>query len=132
MKLVMKKILITVLVLVAMSTTTFAINPTDYGVFYKLNNKSTFKGLVNYLNADKEQADYLKFVFNVTAEELKNALNADNEKVVDNVLNYNLYNTKCILSDNQYKKYLVLINLAINDKANELQIKDVFISDINK
>jgi|GEM_PF-349094 len=128
----MKKILITVLVLVAMSTTTFAINPTDYGVFYKLNNKSTFNGLVNYLNADKEQADYLKLVFNVTAEELKNALNADNEKVVDNVLNYNLYNTKCILSDNQYKKYLVLINLAINDKANELQIKDVFISDINK
>jgi len=132
MKLVMKKFLITVLVLVAMSTTTFAINPTDYGVFYKLNNKSTFNGLVNYLNADKEQADYLKLVFNVTAEELKNALNADNEKVVDNVLNYNLYNTKCILSDNQYKKYLVLINLAINDKANELQIKDVFISDINK
>jgi len=132
MKLVMKKFLITVLVLVAMSTTTFAINPADYGVFYKLNNKSTFNGLVNYLNADKEQADYLKLVFNVTAEELKNALNADNEKVVDNVLNYNLYNTKCILSDNQYKKYLVLINLAINDKANELQIKDVFISDINK
>lgn len=128
----MKKFLITVLVLVAMSTTTFAINPADYGVFYKLNNKSTFNGLVNYLNADKEQADYLKLVFNVTAEELKNALNADNEKVVDNVLNYNLYNTKCILSDNQYKKYLVLINLAINDKANELQIKDVFISDINK
>jgi len=92
----MKKILITVLVLVAMSTTTFAINPTDYGVFYKLNNKSTFNGLVNYLNADKEQADYLKLVFNVTAEELKNALNADNEKVVDNVLNYNLYNLNSI------------------------------------
>ena len=128
----MKKILISMMVLVAVSTSTYALNPSDYGVFYKLNEKSTFTGVVNYLKADKEQADYLKLVFKVTAEELKNAAKTGNEKFADTVLNYNLYNTKCALSESQYSKYLVLINLSINNKSNDLFSEDILISDISK
>jgi hypothetical protein len=128
----MKKILVLVLVMVASSTFTFAINPSDYGVFYKLNNESTFKSLINYLNADKEQSDYLKSVFNVTAKEFKTASNSNNEKLAESVLNYNLYNTKCILSDNQYKKYLVMLNISINNASNDPEMTDNFISDARK
>jgi len=126
----MKKILISIMVLVTVSTTTFALNPSDYGVFYKLNDKSTFTSVLNYLKADKEQADYLKLVFKTTAEELKNAVKTGNEKFADSVLDYNLYNTKCILTENQYSKYLVLINLSINNKSNDLFTNDILVSDI--
>ena len=113
----MKKILVLVMVLVATSTFTFAIKPSDYKVFYDLNNERTFNRTINYLGADKSQADYLKLVFNVTAEELNSASKTSNEKLAENVVNYNLYNVKCILSENQYNKYLALINLSIyNDK----------------
>ncbi len=116
----MKKILVLVMVLVATSASTFAINPRDYKVFDSLNNKSTFIGLVNYLGADKEQADYLKQVFSVTAEELENAAKAGNDKLAESVLNYNLYNTKCILTDVQYKKYIIALNLTVYNEKEAL------------
>ncbi len=128
----MKKILVSVMVMAAFSTTTFAISPSDYGVFYKLNDKSTFSSLVSYLGADKEQAVYLKQVFNVTAEELKKAANTGNDKFAEYVLNYNLYNTKCVLSDDQYKSYLKVLNLSVNNKPNEVLNEGILISDINK
>jgi hypothetical protein len=115
----MKKMLVLLMVMVATSTLTFAINPADYKVFYKLNDQSTFKGLVEYLQADQGQADYLKRVFHITAENLQSASKADNEKWADSVINYNLYNAKCILSDNQYKKYLIIMNLTLNETYNE-------------
>jgi hypothetical protein len=127
----MKKILVLIMVMVATSATTFAINPTDYEAFYQLNNKSTFNSLIIYLGADKEQADYLKQVFNVTAEEFKNASNAGNGKYAENVLNYNLRNTKCILSEDQYKMYLKVLNLTVNNKSNDLLNDGILISDIN-
>ena len=128
----MKKILVLVMVLVATSTTTFALNPNEYGVFYNLNNKSTFNSLINYLGADKEKADYLKQVFVATADEFKNATTTGNDKFAENVLNYNLHNAKCILSEDQYKMYLKVLNLTINNKANELKYQENLVSDINK
>ncbi|MDR3652838.1 MAG: hypothetical protein P4L34_07700 [Paludibacter sp.] len=128
----MKKIVVLVLVMVATSTFTFAINPSDYGVFSKLSNQSTFTSLVNYLGADKNQADYLKEVFNVTADELQNAAKTGNDKLANNVVNYNLYNAKCILSDNQYKMYLKIINLTVNNDHNALLSKNNLISELSK
>jgi len=128
----MKKILVLVMVMVAISTATFAINPSEYGVFYKLNDKSTFNSLVNYLGADEEQAGYLKQVFNVTTEELKKVSSTGNDKFAECVLNYNLYNTKCVLTDDQYKMYLRVLNLSLNNKPNEVLNEGKLISDINK
>ena len=128
----MKKVLVSIMVMVAISTATFALTPSDYGVFYKLNDKSTFTSVVNYLKADKEQADYLKLVFNATADGFKDAAKTGNDKLADNVLDYNLLNTKSVLSEDQYKKYLVLINLSINNKSNDLFGKDILISENSK
>ena len=116
----MKKILVLVMVLAATTASTFAVNPSDYKVFRSMNDKSTFTGLINYLEADKEQADYLKQVFSVTAKELEAASKAGNDKLDENVLNYNLHNTKCILTEVQYKKYLNALNLSIYNEKQTL------------
>jgi|ERR1035437_826964 hypothetical protein len=113
----MKKVLI--LVMVAFATSVFAINPGNYKAIYKLNNESTFNALVRYLDADDSQADQLKYVFELTETKMKSALKSENETAVDNVLMFNVGNAKYILSDNQYKKYLMVLNLSINNNQDE-------------
>ena len=113
----MKKIL--VLVMVACATSVFAINPSNYKAVYKLNDETTFNSLVRYLNADNVQAEQLKYVFELTENKLKSALNSDNEAAVDKVMLFNVGNAKYILSDSQYKKYLVVLNLSVNSTNDE-------------
>ena len=111
----MKKVL--VLVMVAVATSVFAINPVNYKVVYKLNNETTFNSLAHYLNVDDMQADQLKYVFELTENKMKSALKSDNELAADNALLFNVGNAKYILSDSQYKKYLVVLNLSINNDS---------------
>ena len=113
----MKKVL--VLAMVAFATSAFALNPGNYKVVYKLNNEPTFNALVRYLDADNSQADQLKYVFELTEFKMKSALKSDNEKAVDKVLLFNVANAKYILSDNQYKKYLTVLNLSVNNDNQE-------------
>jgi hypothetical protein len=115
----MKKILVIVMVLVAGATSTFAVNPADYDVFCKLNNPSTFTGLMKYLDADDDQADYLKLVFSMAEDKMKTALKADNEVDAEKAMNFNLGNAKNVLTSRQYKKYLTIINLTVNNRNNE-------------
>jgi hypothetical protein len=84
-----------------------------------MNNSSTFKGLVRYLKADSEQTENLKYIFEVTNNEMQTALKADNEKAAEKAMNFNLGNARNILTSYQYKKYLTIINLTINNKYEE-------------
>jgi hypothetical protein len=120
----MKKMLVLVLVLVASAAHTFAINPSDYNAFYKLNNKAAQTALIGYIDADQEQAAFLQHVFKATEENLKTAVKSDNELAVENVVNYNLRNTKCILSKEQYKKYIVFVNVYLNNENNFALLSD--------
>jgi len=114
----MKKVL--VFVMVAFATSVFAINPSNYKTIYKLNNEPTFNALVRYLNANDTQADQLKYVFELTENKMRSALKSENDvEAVDNVLLFNVANAKYILSDNQYRKYLVVLNLSINNENDE-------------
>jgi len=114
----MKKVL--VLVMVAFATSVFAINPANYKAVYKLNDETTFNSLVRYLDVDDTQADQLKYVFELTESKMKSALKSDKENAADKVLLFNVGNAKYILSDNQYKKYLTVLNLSINNDNQEL------------
>ena len=109
----MKKVL--VLVMVAIATSAFAINPGSYKAVYKLNNEPTFDALVRYLDVNDNQADQLKYVFQLTENKMKSALKSENELAADKVLLFNVANAKYILSDEQYKKYLVVLNLSVNN-----------------
>ena len=114
----MKKILVLIVVCVAYSISTFAFNPSDYKNLCKLNTKATFTGLVGYIDADQEQAAFLKRIFQVTDEELTNAAKNENIAAAENVVNYNLRNARCILSEEQYKKYIVFVNVYLNNYNN--------------
>ena len=117
----MKKILVAVLVLVASTTSVFAVdtNKYEYEVFNKMNNESTFNGLVRYLEADYDQAEQLGLVFSMTEKKMKSALKDDNEVAAEKAMYFNLGNVKSVLSEEQYKKYLVLINVSVYNNNND-------------
>jgi len=120
----MKKILVLVMVLVASAAYTSAINPRDYNAFCKLNNKEAYTALIGYIDADQEQAAFLQHVFKATEQEMKTAVKNENEAAAENVVNYNLRNAKCILTTDQYKKYIVFVNVYLNNESNFALLSD--------
>jgi len=116
--------LVIIMVLAANATSTFALNPVDYEVFYRINSNSAFKGLVHYLNADGEQAESLKLVFSMAEDKMRSALKTENEVAAEKAMNFNLGNTKKILSPEQYRKYLTIINLSVNNNYDEVLLTE--------
>jgi len=120
----MKKVLVVFLVAISFTTGVFAENNDKYDIFIKMNNQKTFNGLVSYLKADYSQTEKLGLVFSMTEQKLKSALKKDNVNEAEKVIFFNLGNVKLVLSEEQYKKYLVIINLSVNNK------KDTYIAGI--
>lgn len=121
----MKKILVSIMVVFVVATSSFAINPAKYEMFYKLNNESNFNSMARYLNANEDQKDQLKYVFLKTEEKMKSALKKDDLIAAEKVLNFNLGNAKHILTKEQYSKYLAVINVSIiNINNNDEMIAD--------
>jgi len=110
----MKKIFI--LAVIAFSTiyNAAALDLNDYTVFSKLNNEKTLNSLSKYLNADQEQKERLEYVFTLTDKKIKNALTKEDEQAAEQAMWFNLANAKSILSEEQYKKYLVSLNMTLN------------------
>jgi len=117
----MKKILTVILGLVVTATSAFALDTTKYGVFSTLSNESTFYGLVRYLDVDSSQAEKLEDVFSMTEEKMESALNKNNEVAAEKAMYFNLKNVKFVLSDAQYKKYLTLINVTVNNSKSNVE-----------
>ena len=117
----MKKIVVLVLAMVV-STSIFSITNEDYRVFNKLNRPSTLNGLVRYLNADLSQSNDLEYVFSLTSEKLKSAINADSEAKAERAITFNLVNVKAILTAEQYKKYLLILNVSRYDMPEEMLV----------
>jgi hypothetical protein len=116
----MKKILLAIAMLVAISTSGKAINPIDCEVFYKLNDSIAFKGVMKYIDADSDQAEHLKYICEITELRMKAALKDGDDAKAEKAMNFNLANAKNMLSGYQYKKYLTLINLTANNRYEEL------------
>ena len=117
----MKKVL--VLAMVVFATSAFALNPGNYKAVYKLNNESTFNALARYLDVDESQADQLKYVFELTENKMRSALKSDNEAAINKAMSFNVGNARYILSDDQYRKYLVILNLSVNNNQELLTQK---------
>jgi len=125
----MKKILMVILGVVVTATSAFALDTTKYGVFSKLSNENTFYGVVRYLDVDSSQAEKLEVVFSMTEEKMESALNKNNEVAAEKAMYFNLGNVKSVLSDAQYKKYLTLINVTVNNtKSNADSDTETFVT----
>lgn len=111
----MKKIVLVLMIFVAGATVASAINPVHYKVFNSFNNEPVFNRLVKYLNADGDQVDNLKYVFELTENRMKSAVKSDNDAAFQKAMNFNLANAKNILSRDQYTKYLSMVNITIRN-----------------
>lgn len=113
----MKKIILVLAVVFAGLTSVSANELAKAEVFTKLSNESTFRSLVRYLKVDAEQSQDLKYVFMLTNKRVNRAL--DKESVVDaeKAIMFNLGNAKHILSAEQYRKYLLVLNMTIQSKG---------------
>lgn len=118
----MKRLFILAVALFSLSSISFAADG-NYAFLSKLNEKEKFSGLVNYLQADYEQQRYLKEIFEISSQKMEKATRsgADADKQVKKALAFNLANTKNVLSAEQYKKYLIVLNMtSINSNNNAL------------
>lgn len=118
----MKRLFILAVAIFSLDSAAFAAN-NDYSFLSKLNDKEKFNGLVNYLEADYEQQRYLKEIFELSSLKMERASRSgeNSEKEVKKALAFNLANTKSILSPEQYKKYLIVLNMtSINSNNTSL------------
>ena len=108
----MKRLFILAVALFSLSSVTFAADG-DYAFLSKLNEKEKFNGLVNYLEADYDQQRYLKEIFELSSQKMEKASQSGDQSGKDakKALAFNLANTKSVLSAEQYKKYLIVLNM---------------------
>ncbi|OIP84185.1 MAG: hypothetical protein AUK44_03345 [Porphyromonadaceae bacterium CG2_30_38_12] len=110
----MKKIILSALLMLAVYGNSSAMNLNDYKVFSKLNNETTLRSLVRYLGADEDQKEQLRYLFELTDYKVSKAVSKEDEVAAESALYFNLGNAKLVLSELQYKKYLVVLNLTVN------------------
>lgn len=83
----------------------------------KLNSETTQKAVARYLNVDFRQNEDLKYVFNESAKkmnrELAKGVNAD--VAHEKAMNFNLANAKAVLSNDQYRKFVTVLNATMNN-----------------
>lgn len=109
---VMKKLLVIALIAMSGVTSLFANELTDYEVLNKVSNESTFKTMVRYLNLDDEQADQMKYIFRLTERKFAVAAEKNSDVAADKAVMFNLGNAKAIMSSEQYRKYLIVLNVS--------------------
>lgn len=115
----MKKVFFSIALMLVVFTTSAFARSNSYEVFYKLNDKATFNQVMRYLQADYAQANDLAYVFSLTGKKL-NSVKNENPDEIAKVLRFNLANAKNVLSPDQYKKYLVLLNVSVHNHRAEL------------
>lgn len=111
----MKKVLVSVVLTFVLAANAFAGNEVE--LFSKLNNKATFKSMTRYLGTDWEQNSSLRYVFSLTESKMEAAAKKNDEAAIEKVVNFNLANVKAVLSPEQYRKYLIVLNLTYQNAS---------------
>ena len=111
----MKKIIL--FIMIAFTSSTYAINPTVSRTFSKLNNASTFQNIRQYLGVNSSQFEELETIFTTTSQKIAMAIDENSEISAENAINYNLKSVKSILSQSQYRKYLLFISMSIKSES---------------
>ncbi|MFV0332307.1 MAG: hypothetical protein ACK5KL_21160 [Dysgonomonas sp.] len=113
----MKRLLILFAAIAGFSISSFA--EKDYEVLWVLNNKSTFNTVTDYVQASPNQQALMKNIFYDSAEKLKDALIENDQQAAEKALYFNLVNVKSVLTVDQYKKYLTILNATIHNQQDK-------------
>ncbi len=117
----MKKFFIIASAIMAFGMSSFAEN--DYKMFLSLKESSTIHAVSYYVGADFEQESQLRMIMQQSADKMKKALDKNDEIAAKKAMYYNLANTKAVLSSEQYKKYLSLLNVTSYNRGGDLLSK---------
>jgi len=112
----MKRLFVLGLAVMAFGATVFA---NGNGVIYKLNNENTLKRVAHYLNADYQQKDDLQYVFGESVKRYEKAISKGEsvDQASQKALRFNLANARAILSPDQYKKFIQVLNISVINEA---------------
>lgn len=107
----------------ALSTTFAVAQVSDFEFMTKMNEGKSLKALAKYVEAGFEQYGDMRMVLNSSAYKMEKAIESNDEAQVKKALNFNLANMRAILTKEQYRKYLTLLNVSYYNKQNLLAVK---------
>jgi len=120
----MKKVILSVALLLATSLTVMAednnSNEINRVEAYDIN--VNINSLARYLELSKDQIESVENIHTVFFESLRSAAVMDKESrksVVNNAISFDLKNMRYILNKEQYKKYVKVLNVTINNRRIE-------------
>lgn len=111
----MKKLFVLAVAVFAYASSVNASN--DLGFMTQLNERNTFSSVMKYIQADASQVDMMKIVMEKSAAKINAAVANGDEAALNAAVNFNLANARYILSQDQYRKYVTLINITKNNRA---------------
>jgi len=120
----MKRLMLLAIAGIVLGGTTFAKTTQEskeYAVFSKLNNQEKFDGLAKYLNADMSQKEYLSEIFALSLRKMEREMSKQtvSEVGMEKAIAFNLANAKSVLTPEQYRKYLTVLNVTLNNSQEE-------------
>ena len=115
----MKRLFVLGLAVMALGVGAFA--QESSGFVAKLNEKTTFDRVSEFVDVDYYQKRNLQYIFNEASKRFDRATaqGLGEEAALEKAINFNVANAKAILSDYQYRKYLQILN-KINNETNPL------------
>ena len=118
----MKKLILSVALLLATGLTAYAedTNSNNVNMVEAYDIDININSLVRFLELSVDQVESVKNIQEVFTESLRcAAVMNDNsrEKMVKNAINYDLSNLKYILTDDQYKKYVRVLNVTLTNRG---------------
>lgn len=120
----MKRLMLLAIAGIVLGGTTFAKTTQEskeYAVFSKLNDQEKFDGLTKYLNANMSQKEYLSEIFALSLKKMEREMNkqSSSQAGFEKAIAFNLANAKSVLTPEQYKKYLTVLNVTLNNSQGE-------------
>lgn len=121
----MKKLILAVAMLLATNFTAMAddknSNETNMVEAYDIN--VNINSLARYLELSADQIESVENIQRVFTESLKCAAvmngNENRKKMVNSAINYDLKNMRYILTEDQYKKYIKILNVTLVNRGIE-------------
>jgi len=119
----MKRLFVLGLAIMALGVNAFAAGG---GVIEKLGNESVFNGIVKYLDAGYQQSSDLRYIFDETARryEKETARGKDASEAAQKAFHFNLANAKVILSPEQYRKFVRVLNVSVYNEVNNTYLAE--------
>ena len=119
----MKKVFIMLVMLFTIGVSVFAedVNVNETENFEKYDFNINFKKLALFLNLSENQTEMVGEISNELAKDMEFAFYENNgdarKNVVKNVIDKNIKNMSYVLDKKQYHKYLLVLNVTLNNKG---------------